>query len=120
MTSDDDRAGIDMPAASDFKYAVVKRSVMIGGHKTSVSLEDAFWDSLKEIAARHGVSLSTQLAGIDTHRSTRNLSSAIRLFVLDYFRVRAVSMMMIGESRTDAPSIAPFADPLMVDSTLAR
>ncbi|HWV96189.1 MAG TPA: ribbon-helix-helix domain-containing protein [Xanthobacteraceae bacterium] len=80
------------------QYAVVKRSVIVGGHKTSVSLEDAFWDSLRDIAARDGVSLSSQLAAIDLHRKTGNLSSAIRLFVLDYFRSRAVSMMMIGDT----------------------
>lgn len=120
MTTDDvHRMTATTPAAGELKYAVVKRSVMVGGHKTSVSLEDAFWDSLKEIAARRGVSLSTQLAGIDTHRDTRNLSSAIRLFVLNYFRTRAISMMMIGESRTESPGLAPFAEPVTVDSTLA-
>lgn len=113
------RISATTPAAGNLKYAVVKRSVMIGSHKTSVSLEDAFWDSLKEIAARRGVSLSTQLAGIDTHRNTGNLSSAIRLFVLDYFRTRAISMMMIGESRTDSPGIAPFAEPVEAESALA-
>lgn len=101
------------------EYAVVKRSVMVGGHKTSVSLEDAFWDSLKEIATRRGVSLSTQLASIDIHRKTANLSSAIRLFVLDYFRTRAVSMMMIGERRMDSPGIAPLAEPQAIDSAIA-
>lgn len=113
------RMAATTPSACELKYAVVKRSVMVGGHKTSVSLEDAFWDSLKEIAARRGVSLSTQLAGIDTHRDTRNMSSAIRLFVLDYFRTRAVSMMMIGESRTDSPGLAPFAEPIPANTALA-
>jgi predicted DNA-binding ribbon-helix-helix protein len=92
---------------------------MVGGHKTSVSLEDAFWDSLKEIAARRGVSLSAQLASIDIHRKTGNLSSAIRLFVLDYFRTRAVSMMMIGQSRIDAPKLAPLGDPRTDENTFA-
>ena len=58
-------------------------------------------------AARRGVSLSTQLAGIDTHRETHNLSSAIRLFVLDYFRVRAISAVMIGERQGMHAPIAP-------------
>lgn len=120
MTIDDvHRMAATTSAACELKYAVIKRSVMVGGHKTSVSLEDAFWDSLKEIAARRGVSLSTQLAGIDTHRDTRNLSSAIRLFVLDHFRTRAVSMMMIGESRTASPGIAPFDEPAASDNALA-
>ncbi len=88
------------------EFAVVKRSVVIGGHKTSVSLEDAFWSSLKEIAGRRGVTLSRQIASIDQHRQTSNLSSAIRLFVLDHFRTRAMSAMFIGE-RQKSPSIAP-------------
>ncbi len=68
------------------KSPVVKRSVVIAGHKTSVSLEDAFWDALKEIAARRNVTLSDLVASIDASRNQGNLSSAIRLFVLDYFR----------------------------------
>lgn len=94
-------------SATAQQFAVVKRSVMVGGHKTSVSLEDAFWDSLKEIATRHGVTLAAQLTSIDTQRKTDNLSSAIRLFVLEYFRTRAISLVMIGESRPNAPAAVP-------------
>ncbi len=79
------------------EFAVVKRSVVVGGHKTSVSLEDAFWTSLKDIATRRGLTLSTQIDAIDRSRKTSNLSSAIRLFVLDHFRARAVTTMFIGE-----------------------
>ena len=68
---------------------VIKRSVVIAGHKTSVSLEDAFWTSLKEIAISRGVTLSELVTSIDVERQQGNLSSAIRLFVLDYFRSRA-------------------------------
>jgi predicted DNA-binding ribbon-helix-helix protein len=68
------------------KSPVVKRSIVIAGHKTSVSLEDAFWDSLKEIAARRHATLSDLVANIDAARNHGNLSSAIRLFVLDHFR----------------------------------
>jgi predicted DNA-binding ribbon-helix-helix protein len=68
------------------KSPVVKRSIVIAGHKTSVSLEDAFWDALKEIAARRRATLSDLVASIDSGRSQGNLSSAIRLFVLDHFR----------------------------------
>jgi predicted DNA-binding ribbon-helix-helix protein len=93
-------------AIRDKEFAVVKRSVVIGGHKTSVSLEDAFWTSLKDIAGRRGVTLSRQIASIDQHRQTSNLSSAIRLFVLDHFRSRAMSAVFIGE-RQKSPSIAP-------------
>lgn len=69
------------------KSSVVKRSIVIRGHKTSVSLEDAFWQALKEIARAEGVTLSSEVAAIDAARENGNLSSAIRLFVLD--RVRA-------------------------------
>ena len=68
--------------------AVIKRSIVIAGHKTSISLEDAFWQGLKEIAATRRVSLTELIAAIDGGRHDGNLSSAIRLFVLDYFRGR--------------------------------
>ena len=61
--------------------AIRKRSVNIAGHRTSVSLEDAFWRALKEIAERRGLSLNALIREIDAARSG-NLSSAIRVFVL--------------------------------------
>jgi len=70
------------------KSPVVKRSIVIAGHKTSVSLEDAFWKGLKEIADSHELPLSEQVAAIDTDRRHGNLSSAIRLFVLDHYRAQ--------------------------------
>jgi len=71
------------------KSPVVKRSIVIAGHKTSVSLEDAFWKGLKEIAVGREVTLSDLVASIDTDRHHGNLSSAIRLFVLDHFRTQS-------------------------------
>jgi predicted DNA-binding ribbon-helix-helix protein len=68
------------------KSPVVKRSIVIGGHKTSVSLEDAFWKGLKEIATTRDLTLSDLVAVIDSERQHGNLSSAIRLFVLDHYR----------------------------------
>jgi predicted DNA-binding ribbon-helix-helix protein len=68
------------------KSPVVKRSIVIAGHKTSVSLEDAFWTGIKEIAAKRDVTLSDMVATIDQERQHGNLSSAIRLFVLDHYR----------------------------------
>ena len=68
------------------KSPVVKRSIIIAGHKTSVSLEDAFWKGLKEIAGSRDLTLSDLVATIDTDRQHGNLSSAIRLFVLDHYR----------------------------------
>ena len=69
------------------KSLIVKRSIVLAGHKTSVSLEDAFWSGLKEIAQGQHITLSNMVGAIDTGRRHGNLSSAIRLFVLD--RVRA-------------------------------
>jgi predicted DNA-binding ribbon-helix-helix protein len=68
------------------KSPVVKRSIVIAGHKTSVSLEDAFWKGLKEIANGRDMTLSDLVAAIDSERQHGNLSSAIRLFVLDFYR----------------------------------
>ena len=68
------------------KSLVIKRSVVIAGHKTSVSLEDAFWKALKEIAHERDMTSSDLAAAIDSGRQQGNLSSAIRLFVLDYYR----------------------------------
>ena len=70
------------------KSPVVKRSIVIAGHKTSVSLEDAFWKSLKEIAGTREATLSDLVASIDSERRHGNLSSAIRLFVLDHYRTQ--------------------------------
>jgi predicted DNA-binding ribbon-helix-helix protein len=67
---------------------VVKRSIVIAGHKTSVSLEDAFWQGLKEIANDREMTLSELAGTIDTGRHNGNLSSAIRLFVLDHYRAQ--------------------------------
>jgi predicted DNA-binding ribbon-helix-helix protein len=71
------------------KSPVVKRSIVVAGHKTSVSLEDAFWRGLKEIAGGRHVTLSDLVAAIDSERRHGNLSSAIRLFVLDFYRTQA-------------------------------
>jgi predicted DNA-binding ribbon-helix-helix protein len=71
------------------KSPVVKRSIVIAGHKTSVSLEDAFWKGLKEIATGREMTLSDLVASIDTDRRHGNLSSAIRLFVLDHYRMHS-------------------------------
>jgi len=72
------------------KSPVVKRSIVVAGHKTSVSLEEAFWTGMKEISAFRHMTLSELVGEIDGKRQQGNLSSAIRLFVLDYFRTRAL------------------------------
>ena len=71
------------------KSSVVKRSIVISGHKTSVSLEDPFWTDLKKIAQDRQVTLSELVTKIDGAREQSNLSSAIRLFVLRHVRKEA-------------------------------
>jgi predicted DNA-binding ribbon-helix-helix protein len=68
------------------KSPVVKRSIVIHGHKTSVSLEDAFWQGLKEIAGGRQMTLTDLVTAIDQERQHGNLSSALRLFVLGSYR----------------------------------
>jgi predicted DNA-binding ribbon-helix-helix protein len=70
---------------------VLKRSIVVGRHRTSISLEDVFWNELREIAHRRGVHLSELVGHIDGERQHCNLSSAIRMFVLEQARGRAES-----------------------------
>ena len=73
------------------KSPVVKRSIVVAGHKTSVSLEEAFWNVMKEISGERNLTLSELVGEIDGKRQQGNLSSAIRLFVLDHFKSRATA-----------------------------
>jgi predicted DNA-binding ribbon-helix-helix protein len=68
------------------KSLIVKHSVIIRGHKTSVSLEKAFWTALKDIADVRGITMTYLVSSIDADRKHANLSSAIRLFVLDHYK----------------------------------
>ena len=72
------------------KSSIIKRSIVLAGHKTSVTLEEPFYQALKDIAASRRVTLSDLIARIDTDREHGNLSSAIRLFVLNHYR-RAIT-----------------------------
>ena len=67
------------------KSQVVKRSVIIAGHETSVSLEDAFWNRLKNIADERQMTISDLVAEINSQRQNSNLSSALRVFVLNLY-----------------------------------
>jgi len=67
------------------KSLLTKRSIYIGSRKSSVCVESPFWASLREIAVTEGISLTELLTRIDRHRCTPNLSSAIRLFVLEHY-----------------------------------
>ncbi|PJK27769.1 ribbon-helix-helix domain-containing protein [Minwuia thermotolerans] len=66
--------------------AVHKRSVRIAGHPTSISLEDAFWDALRELAEGREIKLSELVEEIDANRESQNLSSAIRVYLLETYR----------------------------------
>ena len=79
------------------KSLVVKRSIVAAGHKTSVSLEDAFWDGLKEIARRRNITLSELVSTIDSERRHGNLSSSIRLFVLDFYCSKLADVQAGGD-----------------------
>jgi predicted DNA-binding ribbon-helix-helix protein len=81
------------------KSLIFKRSIMVAGHKTSVSLEDAFWNGLKEIARERHTTLSELVAEIDAQRQHGNLSSALRLLVLDFYRTQ-LSHGKEGRDRT--------------------
>jgi len=88
-----------MQVEGQMKSAIVKRSIMIAGHRTSISLEDAFWKGLKEIAAKHDTSVQNVVAAVHGGRHRGNLSSTLRLFVLEYYRTDNCKM---SERRREA------------------
>jgi predicted DNA-binding ribbon-helix-helix protein len=79
------------------KSPIVKRSIVISGRKTSVSLEEPFWSGMKEISQELSVTLSELVGAIDTDRRQGNLSSAIRLFVFDHFKASAETVVRADE-----------------------
>jgi predicted DNA-binding ribbon-helix-helix protein len=76
---------------------IVKRSIVVAGHKTSISLEDEFWNGLREIASARALALSSLVASIDRNRQHGNLSSCIRLFVLEYYQARSDASGLDGD-----------------------
>jgi predicted DNA-binding ribbon-helix-helix protein len=78
------------------KPAIVKRSVMIGGRKTSVSLEDEFWEALHQIALRDRAPVWSIVQKVDCDRRNGNLSSAIRVFVLKQFRAGSKNQQSVA------------------------
>jgi len=68
------------------KSKIIHHTIMIDSRKTSISIEDAFWDSLKEIANQRGEPLIQLISNINAERKTANLSSAVRLFVVGFYR----------------------------------
>ena len=84
-----------------------KRSVMIAGHRTSVSLEAEFWGALQEVAQGRGQSVQALIGAIDSERGARNLSSAIRVFVLHAMKARSATVIAEGGDTSADPRLSP-------------
>jgi predicted DNA-binding ribbon-helix-helix protein len=80
----------------------MKRSLVLSGLKTSISLEDAFWQCLKEISSSHSMTVAALVSEIDRGRNHVNRSSAIRLYVLGYYRDRCVAATAPNDSTATA------------------
>jgi len=87
LTSATASAGGGSTPGGQGRSLVLKRSIVIAGQRSSISLEDDFWQALREIAIRRNMRLSELVTSIDAERAHANLSSAIRLFVLDFYRL---------------------------------
>jgi len=90
----------DRKARRNPNSPVHKHSIRLAGNKTSISLENQFWDSLREIARSKNIPVDTLIERIDTGRARHNLSSAVRLFVLEYFRTRTSGATFSSEDLT--------------------
>jgi predicted DNA-binding ribbon-helix-helix protein len=88
------------------KSTVIKRSVRVDGRNTSVTLEDAFWNSLKEIADSRGQTLPDLIARIDAERRSANLSSNLRLFVLGFYQDQYNSGKLVDLASSAAKPVA--------------
>ena len=93
------------------RVSAIKRSVNLDGRRTSVSLEDEFWDGLHEIAAHKNLTVSALVATIAGGRNHNNLSSAVRVFVFNHFRTLGAQKILSNEPGRDIPIAgrAPFA-----------
>jgi predicted DNA-binding ribbon-helix-helix protein len=79
----------DLTATRRISSRMRKHSLVIAGHSTSISLEAAFWDALKELARERGLSVAAFVGEIDSSRGEANLSSALRVHILRAFRDKA-------------------------------
>ena len=91
------------------KSLVMKRSIVVVGHKTSISLEDEFWKGLRDIAHERDMTRSELVAAIDADRQHGNLSSAIRLFVLGFYRDQCADYQSRTAEQMVWPSTAGLA-----------
>jgi len=80
-----------LPARRSAPTRPVKHSFTLAGHRTSISLEAAFWDALKDAAAAESMTLAQLVGRIDKDRGAAGLSSAVRVWILDYVRARAAN-----------------------------
>src|SRR6476646_6001956 len=99
---------------------MVKRSVVIGGHKTSVSLEQPFWDVVREIAAAEAITVSAVLGRVDPARAQANLSSAVRVYVLQQSDNRLTSRARQGRFHAARTQCRRFLARLCADHDLHR
>jgi predicted DNA-binding ribbon-helix-helix protein len=81
------------------KSLVIKCSVIIDGRKTSISLEDEFWMSLRKIAEGRGETLTRLVTGINASRKNANLSSCLRIFVLEFYKEQSVQQSQAFQQR---------------------
>jgi predicted DNA-binding ribbon-helix-helix protein len=89
LTSFGRKGAIIFPMArweGNIKSLIEKHSVMVNNHKTSMTLEDDFWQALNEIAILRRVSLSRLISSIDARRKNANLSSVLRVFILEFYK----------------------------------
>ena len=102
------------------KSLIVKRSVVVAGRKTSVSLEDAFWRSLKEIVSAGGMTMYGLLSAIDSTRHHGNLSSTLRLFVLSFYREQFHHQLEIRDKREVIQALIGRSTPKSFESAPSR
>ena len=101
-------ASVSAPDRKKRRYQtspVVKRSINLARHKTSVSLENQFWEALGEIARKRNIPIAVLIEQIDNNRTGSNLSSSIRLFVLSYFKT--VSRLSPSNTTPDLSASEP-------------
>ena len=92
----------DFAAASggrSMKSLVVKHSVNVDGHRTSISLEAAFWTALKDIAHERRETLQHLISSIDADRQSGNLSSVLRVFILEFYKAQSAQRLAMFEQR---------------------
>lgn len=102
------------------KSSVTKHSILLNGHKTSISLEGQFWEGLREISGRENITVSALVEKIDHGRVTHNLSSAIRVYVLAHFRARASRPELPTDRPHNGTSSSPTKRPVLESAVAAN